>query len=97
AYPSLYEGIGFPILEAMACGIPVITSNISSMPEVAGNATLLIDPYKVEALAEALRQLLTGESLRAELAQRGYSQVARFTWASAAAELTTVYQHLLSQ
>jgi glycosyltransferase involved in cell wall biosynthesis len=97
AYPSLYEGIGLPILEAMACGIPVITSKLSSMPEVAGDAALLVNPYKVEALADALRQLLGGESLRAELVQRGYSQVARFNWAAAAVQLAAIYQTLLSQ
>jgi glycosyltransferase involved in cell wall biosynthesis len=96
AYPSLYEGIGLPVLEAMACGIPVVASNISSMPEVAGEAALLIDPYDVAALAEALRRLLTDEALRADLVSRGFRQVADFTWTRAARQLIEVYRQLSS-
>jgi glycosyltransferase involved in cell wall biosynthesis len=96
AYPSLYEGIGLPVLEAMACGIPVVTSNISSMPEVAGDAALLIDPYDVDALADALRRLLTDESLRSDLIRRGFDQAACFTWDRAAQQLSDVYRRLLS-
>jgi glycosyltransferase involved in cell wall biosynthesis len=96
AYPSLYEGIGFPILEAMACGIPVVTSNISSMPEVAGDAALLVDPYNVEILSSALWRILTNESLRAELIRRGFQQAYQFTWERAAQQLRDVYQQLLS-
>jgi len=94
AYPSLYEGIGLPVLEAMACGIPVVTSNISSMPEVAGDAALLVDPYDVPALADALRRLLTDATLRADLVSRGFRQAARFTWARAAQQLIDVYRRL---
>jgi glycosyltransferase involved in cell wall biosynthesis len=96
AYPSLYEGIGLPVLEAMACGIPVVTSNISSMPEVAGDAALLIDPYDVDALADALRRLLTDETLRSDLIRRGFDQAAHFTWEGAAQQLRDVYRRLLS-
>jgi glycosyltransferase involved in cell wall biosynthesis len=96
AYPSLYEGIGLPVLEAMACGIPVITSNISSMPEVAGDAAVLIDPYDVDALADALRRLLVDETLRADLTRRGFDQAAYFTWDRAAHQLRDVYRRLLS-
>ncbi len=96
AYPSLYEGIGFPILEAMACGIPVVTSNISSMPEVAGEAALLVDPYNVEILSSALWRVLNNESLRAELIRRGFQQAAQFTWEHAARQLRAIYQQLLS-
>lgn len=96
AYPSLYEGIGFPILEAMACGIPVVTSNISSMPEVAGDAALLVDPYSVEAISTALWRMLNNEALRAELVRRGFGQATYFTWARAAKQLRGVYQQLLS-
>jgi glycosyltransferase involved in cell wall biosynthesis len=96
AYPSLYEGIGLPVLEAMACGIPVVTSNISSMPEVAGDAALLIDPYDVDALADALRRLLTDETLRSDLIRRGSDQAAHFTWEGAAQQLRDVYRRLLS-
>jgi len=95
AYPSLYEGFGFPVLEAMACGTPVITSNISSMPEVAGDAALLVDPYDVEALTDALRRVLTDETLRADLISRGFRQVTDFTWERAARQLKDVYQQML--
>jgi glycosyltransferase involved in cell wall biosynthesis len=95
AFPSLYEGIGFPVLEAMACGIPVITSNISSMPEIAGEAALLVDPYDVAALADALLQLLTDQTLRKSLVEKGFGQAAYFTWTRAAQRLTAIYQELL--
>jgi glycosyltransferase involved in cell wall biosynthesis len=95
AYPSLYEGIGLPVLEAMACGIPVITSNISSMPEIAGDAALLIDPYRVDALTGALDQLLSDETLREDLITRGFEQVACFTWTRAAQQLRSLYQQML--
>lgn len=96
AYPSLYEGIGLPVLEAMACGTPVVTSNISSMPEISGEAALLVDPYDVAALADALRTLLSEDALRQDLVQRGFSQAATFTWERAAAQLYGVYQHMLN-
>lgn len=96
AYPSLYEGIGFPVLEAMACGTPVVTSALSSMPEVAGDAALLIDPYNVVALADALRRLLADDALRGELITRGHRQAAHFTWERAAEQLLSVYRRLLS-
>jgi glycosyltransferase involved in cell wall biosynthesis len=95
AYPSLYEGFGFPIVESMACGTPVVTSNVSSMPEVAGDAALSIDPYDVTALAKALRTLLTDETLRETLVKRGYDQAARFTWKKAAVQLKSVYDEML--
>lgn len=96
AYPSLYEGIGLPVLEAMACGIPVVTSNISSMPEIAGDAAVLVDPYDVNALADALRRLLSDETLRTDLIRRGFDQAAYFTWDRAAQQLRDVYRRLLS-
>jgi glycosyltransferase involved in cell wall biosynthesis len=95
AYPSLYEGIGLPVLEAMACGIPVVTSNISSMPEVAGEAALLVDPYDMAALADALQRLLTDDALRADLVSRGFRQASQFTWTRAAQQLVEVYRQLL--
>jgi glycosyltransferase involved in cell wall biosynthesis len=96
AFPSLYEGFGLPILEAMACGTPVVTANISSMPEAAGEAALLIDPLDVEALAAALTTILTDEALRAALIARGHSQAARFTWARAAQQLLGIYERALA-
>jgi glycosyltransferase involved in cell wall biosynthesis len=96
AYPSLYEGFGFPILESMACGTPVITSNLSSMPEVAGEAALMVDPYNIDVLAEGLRVLLTDKELRATLIERGYRQAALFTWQEAARHLREIYVCVLS-
>ncbi len=83
-FPSLYEGFGFPVLEAMRCGTPVITSTTSSLPEVAGDAALLVDPHNVEAITEAIARLVSDAALRAELVTRGYAQARRFSWARAA-------------
>ena len=90
-YPSLGEGFGLPIVEAMACGCPVITSNISSMPEVAGDAALLVDPHAVAALAGALQRLLAEPALRADLAARGRARAALFTWDEAARQTLRCY------
>ncbi len=70
-FPSLYEGFGLPPLEAMACGTPVVTSNVSSLPEVTGDAALLVDPYSAEAIADAMRRVLTDDALRSDLGARG--------------------------
>lgn len=96
ALPSLYEGFGLPVLEAMACGTPVVTSNLSSLPEVAGDAALLVDPLDVDALTDALRRLISDESLRASLRQRGLARAAAFTWERAARQLLGVYSQMLS-
>jgi glycosyltransferase involved in cell wall biosynthesis len=95
AYPSLYEGFGFPVLEAMRCGTPVVTSTVSSIPEVAGDAALLVDPYNVDALADALRQLISDQELRAGLITKGFKQAAWFTWERSAQQLRTVYQQVV--
>jgi glycosyltransferase involved in cell wall biosynthesis len=95
AFPSLHEGFGLPVLEAMACGTPVVTSNVSSLVEVAGDATLLVDPLSVEQIAASLSSLLSDEDLRARLIERGLRQAAQFTWASAARELLEVYRSLI--
>jgi len=95
-YVSLYEGFGLPVLEAMACGTPVIASNISSIPEVAGEAALLVDPLNVEAIADAIERVMSSSSLAAQLVERGYAQVAEFTWERAADRLTQVYASLLA-
>jgi glycosyltransferase involved in cell wall biosynthesis len=97
AYPSLYEGFGLPVVEAMACGTPVVTTSASSMPEAAGDATLQVDPHDTEALAEALRRVLTDQSLRNELRQRGVAQAARFTWRETAAATADVYRQVLRE
>ena len=89
-FPSLYEGFGIPVLEAGACGVPVITSNTSSLPEVAGDAALLVDPHDVDAIAEAMTRLVTDEALRAELSQQGLANVQRFSWEKCARETLAV-------
>lgn len=93
---SLYEGFGLPILEAMACGVPVITSNLSSLPEVAGDATLLVNPLDTEAITENLHQLLTSPTQRNQLRDAGFQQVNNFTWGESARHLKSIYDTLLS-
>jgi glycosyltransferase involved in cell wall biosynthesis len=96
-YPSLLEGFGLPVLEAMACGAPTVTSNLSSLPEVAGDAALLVDPTSVDALAGALLRLLADADLARELRGRGLAQAARFPWSRTAQETAAVYRRALSQ
>ncbi|MHC4618683.1 MAG: glycosyltransferase family 4 protein [Planctomycetota bacterium] len=83
-YPSLYEGFGLPILEAMQCGCPVVASNATSIPEVAGDAAILVDPLDTGALAEAIQKVLIDPELRAELVSRGFEQARKFSWDKAA-------------
>ncbi len=94
AFPSLYEGFGLPILEAMGCGTPVVTSDVSSMPEAAGDAALLVDPLDVDAIAVALRRLLTDDPLRADLRERGLRRAAEFSWRRTAQETLAAYEEL---
>jgi glycosyltransferase involved in cell wall biosynthesis len=90
-YPSLYEGFGLPILEAMACGCPVICSNVSSLPEVAGDAALLIDPQRPEELSHALDKVLTDSELRRQMVARGLERASEFTWQKTAAGTLDVF------
>ncbi len=83
-FPSLYEGFGLPVLEAMRCGTPVIASTTSSLPEVAGEAALLVDPHDVEAMVQAIARMVDDAALRARLVARGHTQAERFTWQRAA-------------
>lgn len=94
AFPSLYEGFGIPILEAMGCGTPVVTSTTSSLPEVAGDAALLVSPDDIEALAHAMWRLIDDGALRNDLRARGFSRVKQFTWERAAQDLLGIYAHL---
>lgn len=96
AMPSLYEGYGLPVLEAMACGAPVVTSNVSSLPEAAGGAALLVDPRDVSALADALGQLMTNPELRAGLSARGLERVHGLTWARTAVDLEAAFDFALA-
>jgi glycosyltransferase involved in cell wall biosynthesis len=89
-YPSLYEGFGLPVLEAMACGCPVIASNVSSLPEVVGEAGLLVDPYDVKALAQAMLTVLEDDELKREMSRKGIAQAQKFSWEKAGAELLAV-------
>jgi glycosyltransferase involved in cell wall biosynthesis len=93
-YPSIYEGFGLPVLEAMACGIPVITSNVSSLPEVAGDAAVLVDPYNVKELAGAMKHVLTNASLRKQVINKGFQQAKNFSWKKCARETLKVYEEV---
>lgn len=90
-YPSLYEGFGLPVLEALACGAPVITSNNSSLPEVAGDAAVLVEPRDVEALIEAMNCLLNDSALRQEMSRRGPERAKKFSWDSSARQLLAAF------
>ncbi len=92
AYPSFYEGFGFPPLEAMACGTPVVTSNISSLPEIVGSAALTIDPHNVGAIASALEQILTDKELAQRLRREGFKQVKQFNWETAAQKYLELFR-----
>jgi glycosyltransferase involved in cell wall biosynthesis len=97
AYPSLYEGFGFPVVEALACGTAVLTSNSSSLPEASGDAALAVDPLDVDEMAQGLETLLTDTSLRHELRARGLAHANRFKWTVTAAETAQVYRHAAAQ
>ena len=79
-FPSLYEGFGLPVLEAMACGTPVVTANVTALPEVTGDAALLVDPTSVEQIAEAIVQIVSDTKLRQQLRDKGLKQAAQFSW-----------------
>jgi glycosyltransferase involved in cell wall biosynthesis len=94
-FPSLYEGFGLPPLEAMASGTPVITSNVSSLPEVVGDAALLVDPLQPEAIADAMRRVLTDATLRGTLSARGLERARHFSWERSIARVREIYGEVL--
>src|SRR4029077_14012780 len=91
-FPSLYEGFGLPPLEAMAHGTPVVTSNISSLPEVVGKAAVLVNPENVFEIMRATHRVLVDQSLREKLKQRGYEQSKKFSWDDTARQLLDAYR-----
>ena len=95
AFPSLDEGFGMPVLEAMAYGIPVLTCNTSALAEVAGDSALLVDPYRTDDIAHGLNQLIADPSLRASLIQRGHRRAQQFTWEDSVEKTWNVYRELL--
>ena len=95
-FPSHYEGFGLPPLEAMSCGTPVIVSNRSSLPEIVGKGGLCVDPDDADALAGAMRQVLSDSSLRERLRTAGRMQARRFSWRKTAQDTTSAYQYVLS-
>ena len=90
--PSLYEGFGLPAWEAMTCGTPVVCANVSALPEVVGDAALLVDPLDVRGLAEAMRRIVTDGALRRELRRRGFEQASHFSWKRCAREVLDVLE-----
>ena len=97
ALPSHYEGFGLPVLEAMACGTPVVISDRGSLPEIAGEAALAVDPDDAGALAAALERVWRDSELRAMLRQKGLNRAAEFSWERCAQETLAVYQHVLRE
>ena len=91
-FPSLYEGFGLPVLEAMACGTPVITSNVSSLPEVGGNAVLYVDPYKEDDIARVIEKMVEDKELKNKLAEQGLERAKQFSWRRTAEETLKVYK-----
>ncbi|MFQ5788550.1 MAG: glycosyltransferase, partial [Thermodesulfobacteriota bacterium] len=94
-YPSVYEGFGLTPLEAMACGIPVITSNTSSLPEVIGNAGIMVKPTDVDSLCEAMYNVLTKKALRNRMSEMGLERAKLFTWEGTARKILEIYDEVL--
>lgn len=96
-FPSLYEGFGFPVLEAMACGIPVLCSNTSSLPEVAGEAAIFVNPLEVDDLTRRLQEITTNQDMRKMLIERGAQQAQKFTWPACADIVLKVFEEVLNR
>ena len=95
-FPSLYEGFGLPPLEAMASGTPVITSNVSSLPEVVGDAAMLIDPYEPDAIADAMRRVMLDDRLRDDMRERGLVRAREFSWDRSVRRIREIYDEVLA-
>lgn len=91
-YPSLYEGFGLPILEAQACGCPVVTSTVASCPEVAGDGAELVDPYEIDSIAKGIVKIVDNREYREKMIDNGYKNLSRFSWKKAASELLSLFQ-----
>jgi alpha-1,3-rhamnosyl/mannosyltransferase len=96
-FPSLYEGFGLPVLEAMACGAPVVCSNTSSLLEIGERAVCFFDPTQVEDICTALRQVLADPALRADLRERGLARAAQFSWQTTAQQTLALYSRLVGE
>ncbi len=96
-FPSLYEGFGIPVLEAMASSVPVITSNVSSLPEVAGDAAILVAPKDIKSIAKYMEKILADEELNKNLVEKGHEQAKKFTWESSAEKLVNIYRDLYNK
>ena len=96
-FPSLYEGFGLPPIEAMASGTPVVTSNVSSLPEVAGDAALLVDPYDPAAIADGIDRVLRDESLRRDLRVKGLARAKQFSWESSVRRVHDIYMQAVAE
>ena len=96
-FPSLYEGFGLPPLEAMASGTPVVTSNVSSLPEVAGDAAVLVDPYDLDAIVDGLRRVVGDRTLAEELRRRGQERAREFSWTRSVERTKQVYERVGSR
>jgi glycosyltransferase involved in cell wall biosynthesis len=94
-YPSFFEGFGFPPLEAMRCGVPVITSNVSSLPEIINGGGIMIDPNRPSEIASAMREILTNQSLREELIKKGLQQAQKFSWQKSAKKFIQLIEQAL--
>lgn len=94
AFPSLYEGFGMPVLEAMAAGVPVITSNVSSLPEVAGDAAILVNPLNEDEIFEAYKKILSDKKLQLEMIEKGLEQAKKFEWKESAKVLEQIYEKM---
>jgi glycosyltransferase involved in cell wall biosynthesis len=95
--PSLFEGFGLPVIEAMACGTPVITSNVSSLPEVAGDAGILINPYDTEAISQTMIKVLSDKTLQKDMRTKGFENVKRFSWKNSAKELIGLFEEVANK